>query len=201
MCLQRSTTRLFADDSLLYRTITSLDDARLLKEDLNNLQKWEELWGMSLNPDKCEVLCITNKRSPMQSNYVLHGHTLALTSNAKYLEPLALTCHGMFKSTTSTKKPTRCLVFCDGMSANVQKNKTKCYETFVRPVLEYSSSVWAPYTQRDIQSTEAVQRWAARFVMGDGGRTSSVSNMLNTLKWDTTEPGKNYKILRCFDWW
>ena len=32
-----STTRLFADDSLLYRTITSLDDARLLQEDLNNL--------------------------------------------------------------------------------------------------------------------------------------------------------------------
>ena len=95
------------------------------------------------------------------------------------------------------KKPTGRLVFCGGMSANAQKElginnvskcpkevKTKYYETFVWPVLEYSSSAWAPYTQRDIQSI--VQRRAARFVMGDYGRTSSVSNMLlNTLQWDT----------------
>ena len=86
-----------------------------------------------------------------------------------------------------------------GMSANAQKKlginnvskcpkevETKYYETFVRQVLEYSSSAWAPHTQRDIQSIEAVQRRAARFVTGDYGRTSSVSNMLfNTLQRDT----------------
>ena len=65
------------------------------------------------------------------------------------------------------KSPTGPLIFCTGMSANAQKKvKTKCYETFIRPVLEYSSSAWAPRTQRDIQSIESVQRRAARFVTG-----------------------------------
>ena len=175
-----STTRLFADDSLLYRTITSLDYARLLQEDLNNLQKWEQLWGMSFNPDKCEVLRITNKRSPIQSNYVLHGHTFALTSNAKYLgvtisSDLSWNVH----INNITKKANRTLGFRRRNVIKCSKEvKTKCYETFVRPVLEYSSSAWAPHTQRDIQGIETVQRRAATFVTGDYCGTSSVSNML-----------------------
>ena len=182
-----STTRLFADDSLLYRVINSPDDARLLQEDLNNLQMWEKLWGMSFNPDKCEVLRITNKRSPIQSNYVLHGHTLALTSNAKYLgvtisSDLSWNVH----INNITKKANRTLGFLRRNVSKCPKEvKTKCYETFVRPILEYSSSAWAPHTLRDIQSIEAVQRRAARFVTGDYGRTSSVSSMMNTLQWDS----------------
>ena len=37
----RSTACLFADDNLLYRTITSEDDATALQEDLDQLQQWE----------------------------------------------------------------------------------------------------------------------------------------------------------------
>jgi hypothetical protein len=41
--------------------------------------------------------------------------------------------------------------------------RTKCYTTFVRPQLEYASSVWAPHTQSNINKLESVQRRAARF--------------------------------------
>ena len=37
----RSTACLFTDDYLLYRTITSEDDATALQEDLDQLQQWE----------------------------------------------------------------------------------------------------------------------------------------------------------------
>ena len=35
--------RLFADDSLLYRTIRSAKDCEILQKDLNTLQQWEKL--------------------------------------------------------------------------------------------------------------------------------------------------------------
>ena len=53
---------LFADDYLLYRTIHYQQDAVILQEDLNMLQHWEAKWLMSFNPDKCEVLRVTNAR-------------------------------------------------------------------------------------------------------------------------------------------
>ena len=51
-----STTRLFADDCLMYRRIKTPEDQAILQRDLNKLQQWEDRWLMQFNPDKCEVL-------------------------------------------------------------------------------------------------------------------------------------------------
>ena len=40
---------------------------------------------MSFNPEKCEVIRITNKRRIMDGSYTIHGHTLQFTDQAKYL--------------------------------------------------------------------------------------------------------------------
>ncbi|KAI8490180.1 hypothetical protein Bbelb_319180 [Branchiostoma belcheri] len=53
----------------------------------------------------------------------------------------------------------------------------------VRPHLEYSATVWDPYTTKGIQAVEAVQRRAARVTLNDYQRTSSVTQMLNDLQW------------------
>jgi len=65
--------------------------------------------------------------------------------------------------------------------------KTKCYNTFVRPITEYASCVWDPLTQKNTDKIEAVQRQAARFVKDDYGRMSSVTTMLEELKWKSLE--------------
>ena len=57
----------------------------------------------------------------------------------------------------------------------IQRNLSKCtkdvkstaYLSLVRPILQYSSPVWDPYLLADIQSTEKVQRRAARWVSSD----------------------------------
>ena len=54
-----STPRLFTDD---YQRINSPADAVILQQDLDRLQKWEADWLMQFNPDKCEVIRITNRR-------------------------------------------------------------------------------------------------------------------------------------------
>jgi hypothetical protein len=80
-----SRARLFADDCLLYRPIKTEADATKLQEDIDALQNWESTWQMSFNPDKCEVLSITNKYNKIMANYYIHGQQLQIVDNAKYL--------------------------------------------------------------------------------------------------------------------
>ena len=54
----RLKTRLFADDTIVYLTITSDIDRISLPDDLNKLPEWEQRWKMSFHPEKCNVLSI-----------------------------------------------------------------------------------------------------------------------------------------------
>ncbi len=79
-----SQTRLFADDALVYREISCPEDAQVLQNDLNALQQWEAKWLMHFNPDKCEVLRITQKRKHIiQADYTIHDQNLQVVKEAK----------------------------------------------------------------------------------------------------------------------
>ena len=54
---------------------------------------------------------------------------------------------------------------------------------YIRPILEYALTVWAPYTKLSIENLEAMQRRTARFVVSDYDYSSSISNILNQLDW------------------
>jgi hypothetical protein len=84
--VKSSETKLFADDSLLFRTINNQADSVLLQNDLTPLQDWEDKWQMSFNAKKCQVIRITPKnRPPLPTTYKLHGHTLDTVDASKYL--------------------------------------------------------------------------------------------------------------------
>ena len=181
----RSPTRLFADDSLLYRKIKSAVDSAILQEDLNRLQQWEQDWMMSFNPSKCEVLRITKKKSHLQTAYSLHGQTLAVAKSGSYLgvtvsDDLSWNEH----VNRVTKKSNSSLAFIRrNLASCPQATKAQAYQSLVRPSLEYASSAWDPHTQGCVHQLEAVQRRAARFVKGDYHTTSSTSKMIQDLGW------------------
>ena len=76
-----SSVRLFADDCVVYRTITTSQDSEQLHEDLHQICEWTSKWQMKINVDKCAVLCCTCSLTPIQYVYQLLGHFL----NAKKL--------------------------------------------------------------------------------------------------------------------
>ena len=80
-----STVRLFADDTIVYLTITSDVDRVHLQEDIDRLAHWEQTFKMSFHPEKCYVLSITKKRNPVTNCNVLHGHQLEQVQSGKYL--------------------------------------------------------------------------------------------------------------------
>jgi hypothetical protein len=165
-----STIRLFADDALLYRRINSISDAEKLQEDLIALQEWENKWQMSFNPDKCEVLRITQKKKNIiDYRYSIHGHTLALVSQAKYLG-VTLDSKLTFNPHIDNicKKANRTRAFVHRNTKQCPRYiKTAAYNTMVRPQLEYCSSVWSPKSISNIDKVQAVQPRAVRSVMKD----------------------------------
>ena len=79
-----TTVRLFADDCLVYRDITSEEDQLTLQKDLAALQDWAEKWGMRFNPKKCNILRISRRR-PRDRFYTMCGEILQEVQEAKYL--------------------------------------------------------------------------------------------------------------------
>ena len=56
--------------------------------------------------------------------------------------------------------------------------KVNCYKALVKSVLDYAATVWSPYTQKDIDMVEQIQRRAARFIFNNYSRLASISEML-----------------------
>ena len=185
--VENSRVRLFADDCVLYRTVSEQEDATSLQEDLDALQKWESDWKMEFHPQKCQLLRITNKKNTIKHNYKIHGHTLEEVDAAKYL---GVTLHKTLSWNTHiqniTNKANKTRAFIQrNLHAAPPQTKERCYQALVRPILEYASSVWDPWTKTNIDKIEAIQRRSARFVKSDYSTYSSVDQMLESLKWDT----------------
>ena len=67
-----------------------------------------------------------------------------------------------------SKKATNLLNLCRRNLHMCHENiKETAYKAIIRPHLEYASPSWNPYTSRNINKIEAVQRRAARFVLGN----------------------------------
>jgi len=71
-----SQVRLFADDTLVYLTVNSQDDANRLQADLNKLAEWGQRWLMEFNAKKCQVLRVTRRRHILEHQYTLHGKNI-----------------------------------------------------------------------------------------------------------------------------
>ena len=64
--------------------------------------------------------------------------------------------------------------------------KEAAYKGMVRPILEYGSSVWDPYTDKLQEELEKVQNRAARFLTRNYVyETGSMTGILGQLKWES----------------
>ena len=194
-----SNVRLFADDCLLYREIKSRNDQEILQKDLQSLEIWAETWGMRFNAKKCYILSVSNKG--IQKFYQLDSCILKEVDNNPYL---GLMFSNDLKWTTHINKISNKASSTLGF---IQRNLKKCpqeckktaYIALVRSTLEYGSSVWDPYLEKDIYQLEKIQRKAVRFIKNDYKTTTpgSVTNMLIELELPTLKERRKNKRL-CF---
>ena len=184
-----STIRLFADDAIIYRQIKTPQDGQLLQEDLECLLHWEKDWGMAFHPQKCQTLRVTRKKTPTIVNYNIRGHLLECVPSSKYLgliisNDLSWKKHIQSISTTANRTLSllqRNIYHCP------QPIKTMSYKSLVRPQLEYCSTIWDPHNKCYINQLESIQNRAARFILNDYRRYSSVTHMKSLIGLESLE--------------
>ena len=184
----QSQVGLFADDCLLYRPIKSQSDHITLQNDLIELEKWADKWGMRFNAKKCYIMSINNRSTHF---YSLNNHILKQVEENPYLG-LTLTENLKWSShiTKITKKANSTIGFLRrNLKSCPQDCRKSAYISLVRSVLDYGSIIWDPYLSRDIEKLERVKRQAARFITGDyhSREEGSVTGMLDMLELETLQ--------------
>ena len=177
-----SNTLLFADDTKVFRRITSKEDAQALQDDLDALQQWSDKWLLRFHPDKCHVLTLgrlENIRhtfrytiSNQELEHVFEEKDLGIVidSNLRFEEHISSKVH---KANAIVGLIRRTFTFLDC------KLFKQLYTTFVRPNLEYGQVVWSPFLKKQVDMIENVQIRATKLV--DGLQNLDYSERLKVL--------------------
>jgi ribonucleases P/MRP protein subunit RPP40 len=175
---------LFADDCILYRTITSLSDCKLLQVDLNTMHEWQ----MQFNSKKCHILTLPSGKINLHHLINLSGDILLNFDSYPYLGVTVSSDLKWYNHIASiTNKAARTLNFVRRNIYNCpSKTKALAYVSLVRPHLEYAAIAWDPHLNRDILQLEMIQRSAARFVYRDYHRSTSKNTQ--NMHFSTVQP-------------
>ena len=180
-----STLRLFADDCVVYRNITSIQDTQLLQQDLETLSQFESRWQMSFNTGKCYVLRIPGSKSPIICNYKLGDSILQDTTSHTYLGvEIQQDWNSHINNITAQASKTLGFVRRNLGSCS-KETKVAAYVSLVRPTFRvFFTAIWDPYTQELTQKVGKIQRRAARLVHKNYDWQTSVSGLIRDLGWD-----------------
>lgn len=140
-------------DYVFYRSIQ--------QQDLTSVQLFPYFWKQL-----CEAINITNKRSPVLFTYRVGEHPITWASKVKYLGIMIHSklnwsehcCRVVHKASLCLNRLRRAMFYCSSAT------KLLAYNALVRPCLEYGCTVWSPYTSKDVNLIESVQRRAARWI-------------------------------------
>jgi hypothetical protein len=164
-----TSVHLFADDAKCARTIIKPTDCHSLQNDLDDLHSWSCDWKLQFNSEKCEVMSITRKKSPVLHCYTLDGHALKRSQEQK---DLGVTISSDLKWTShinkSVSKGYRMLGL---LKRHTNKGdfdvntKKALYLTLVRPSLGYANQVWSNTSVGNLKTIESLQRRATRYIL------------------------------------
>ena len=77
---------LFADDTIVFRQITTKEDALLLQSDINSFEQWSQKWLLSFHPKKRHIMTLGKFYSIAHTQkYTLHRQELEYVFEQKDL--------------------------------------------------------------------------------------------------------------------
>ena len=158
---------LFADDIVMYRTISSTNDYQILQKDIDSIATFMDDKLLSLNEAKCKFMFVTRKKacSIPPPALTLRNYELQRVVNYKYLG-VTLTSDLSWKThiqLISNKARKQVGILYRKFSPHTQPSTMlSLYKAFVRPILEYAAIAWSPYLVGEINHIEKVQKFALR---------------------------------------
>ena len=156
---------LFADDTKVFRKITCPDDIVKLQKDIENLQKWSDIWMLKFHPDKCVSMSIGSKTKNV---YHMGEHKLDISHCETDLGiQIDDTLNFEKHITGAVNKANRIMAIARKTFEYMDTQTFRCiFKGLVRPHLEYGACLWNPHTLKTINLIENVQRRATKIVPG-----------------------------------
>lgn len=160
--IDNSKMLLFADDSKMYRCISSPSDQISLQHDIDQVLRWTRDWEMELNVDKCKLLVL----GQTNVHFFLDGHKILESSGESDLgvmmhPSLRFALH--IKCMIQKARRAMCLIFQKFANRN-EDFLLLVWKTCLRSLLEYASVVWNPISLKCSMDIERLQRRFTRLV-------------------------------------
>ena len=175
----------FADDTKVFRIVSTPNDIDKLQYDLMNLCKWSDDWMMLFNADKCKVMHFGYNNT--EADYKIYDKNLDVTKEER---DLGIIIQNDLKCRLQCIKAVNTANIVLGMIRRsfVCKDREiilQLYKSLVRPHLEYCVQAWRPHLQKDIDLIEGVQRRATKMIPNLKNKT--YEERLNNLHLTTLE--------------
>ena len=152
----------FADDTKVIKRIRSNTDSQELQAIIDNLHAWAEQWQMYFNVNKCKVVHLGRNNPKLQ--YFMNGIEVQAVDSERDLGViLDHTGKPSLQCAKAAQKGNQVLgQLLRSFQCRDKEVLTQLYKVFVRPHLEYAIQAWCPYTVKEIEVLEKVQKRMVR---------------------------------------
>ena len=143
---------MFADDTKIYRQITTREDALQLQSDIDKLEEWSKIWQLHFNHDKCHVLTLGKFDNIQYAHrYAVYGNEIehvfdekdlgvTIDSELKFEEHIAKKVN-IANAIVGQMRRSFSYLDCDTFK--------RIFTSLVRPHLEYGEAAWSPHLVRN----------------------------------------------------
>ena len=158
---------MYADDSKILASINPADaNSHDLQEDIEGMTKWCDKWSMRLNTSKCKVMHMgkdnprlkysimdQDQRIPLETTRIEKDLGIMISEDGSYS---AQVTRALSKANTILGRLLNTFKYFDSKIVKI------LYPIFVRPHIEFASTVWNDLKKEDIDRLEKFQRKVTR---------------------------------------
>ena len=167
---------LYADDTKIWRGISTESDHVILQNDVNYLNEWATLNKMKFHPLKCKVISVHSKPSPLANlpfvnfHYHLGENLLQYAENEKDLGVIIntkLNFNEQQESLLSKANQQFGLVKRTCNFVKDIKRRRVLYLTLIRSQFEHCSPIWRPSQETMLEKFENFQKKCIKWILSE----------------------------------
>ncbi len=199
--IRNCTLFLYADDSSLFLPVPRNIDPNIyhtmLQDDLNNMNKWSNIWKLKFKGSKSmEVIFTSPRRNPADYPQLrLNNEDITRGASHKHLGVILdnklnfrLYIDSLVSKTNNMINPVKQL-----SSSLTSKHLEKIFMSFILPTMEYGSLVYSGASQSDLNKLDQVYYRAALLVSGCI-HGSNKFKVFKSLGWRTLDDRRKEKM-------
>ena len=161
---------LYADDANLFSIFENQNQSQMAADSMNNdlskIKAWSDKWKVIFEPQKCQAMVISRKRSPSVCNLIFNGVPIPLTNEIKILG-------ATFDSKLTWKKHISNVAGRAGQKLGALRRVSRkldptgratVYKSQVRSVMEFSPLAWMGAAHSHLAKLDSIQSRALKII-------------------------------------